>query len=1157
MSRGRIVVVAVFLFGVYRPAWAAPHDPPSAEALEFFKSQIRPLLAARCSQCHGKAPGKGGLLLSSPKGLIAGGDSGPVIVPGKPAESLLISAIRYQNRQLQMPPDGKLPDADIARLERWVQEGGVWVADSPALAAAEQTPSEFTAEQRNFWSFQALREDALPSVRDEAWTQGPIDHFILARLEERGLRASEPADKRVLLRRATFDLTGLPPTRDEIAAFLADNSPTAFAAVVDRLLASPRYGERWGRHWLDVVRYADARDLIQLPAESDFREAWRYRDWVVNSFNRDLPYDQFIKLQLAGDLLQPANPNQIDKEALVATGMLAIADFVPGDVDKAQMIADYVNDQIDVVGRGIMGLTLACARCHDHKFDPISTHDYYALAGIFFSTRLIPGPVAGNTPLIRVPLLSAAELKAVEAQAARDKQQLAALTQAVQVAADREHLAYTGQLVSTQAPGYLVATWDVLHRPAGEERSAVTEAATARKLNEATLARWLKYVADHPHPVLSPFLAASDRMDSESLAQELGRKLSDTAARRQKTHAEDSGEGALAKHELLRFQADDPRLRTNDTQQVSVWPDHGGLSQDAAAVADTPGPTLIADSDPAGSLRFLRFDGHQMLQAPLNVPAVGSLFVVFRLAQQAVPGQRLIGWEDSAIGQHGVGVMLEPSGSLHVIARRNGEKGDVVTTLPHSTIFQLLSVTWGPAGVTVHLNGMAAGNNHSIDAVSSAPDIPALHIGGPGSGASAKFSGDLAELRVYDTQFDEETRARCEATLRRRWFAASDQPACHGDPLEDLYDELLSLRGPFWADQAERIRSLPETACARLALMNQELETLRKKPAPEVPRAVVVQDGGPPGTEHEGFQDAAVYLRGNPATRGPRVPRGFPHLLDGDRQSPIRQGSGRLELANWLTRVDHPLTARVMVNRIWQHHFGEGLVRTSTNFGARGERPSHPELLDFLASRFLASGWSVKSMHRLIMLSSVYQQSSRASRATLLEDPENRLLGRVNRRRLEAEAIRDSLLAVAGRLDPTPGGPGFLDSTIPRRSLYLMSVRTGAKAASFGPLFDGPNCSAIVEQRSQSTVAPQALFLLNDPFVMEMATALADRVVKEIPSLEQEARIERVYQIAIGRPPTTAEVDIARELLDSQPDADAWFGFCHMVLCTNEFIYVD
>ncbi len=1020
--------------------------------------------------------------------------------------------------------------------------------DSPANA--------ITAEERNFWSFLPLGDFAPHAVRNDAWPHSPIDRFILLRLEQRGLTSTEPADKRTLLRRATFDLTGLPPTPRETEDFLADDSPTAFVAVVERLLASPRYGERWGRHWLDVVRYADARDLIQLPAESDFREAWRYRDWVVSAFNRDLPYDQFIKLQLAGDLMQPVDPNQIDTEALVATGMLALADFVPGDVDKEQMIADYVNDQIDVVGRAVMGLTVACARCHDHKFDPISTEDYYALAGIFFSTRLIPSPVAGNTPLVRVPLLSPVELKAVEAQAARDKQRLAELTQAVQVASERERLTYLGQWVAAETPRYLLAAWDYGHL-ASEGRPTVTNFAAAQKLDEAILLRWLKYLAEHPHPALSPQRAASDRAESERLSQELGRELSTIAERRQAMNIENPVARTLMESEVLRFRADDPRIQTNDAGQVALWPDHGGISEDASPVPGTPGPALITSSDNGQSRPVLRFDGQQLLQSPRGVPSCGSLFVVFRPAQNAPAGQRLIGWEDSSIGQHGLGLMLDSPGSLRAIVRRSGASGDVATELPRSTDFQVVSITWGPVGVTVHCNGAAMGTNQAIDAVSSAPEISALRIGGPGSGASAKFCGDLAELRVYGVQLDAAARGACEAELKRRWLGASDQAVCASDPPEDLYDELLSLRGPFWADEAQRSRSLSDDARARLASIEQELDALKKKPAPEIPKAVVVQEGGPSGTEHEGFHDAPVYIRGNPATRGPIVPRGFPRVLAGENQPPIRQGSGRRELADWLTRPVHPLTARVMANRIWQHHFGEGLVRTSTNFGARGERPSHPELLDYLASRLMASGWSVKSMHRLIMLSSTYQQSSRASEATLAADPENRLLGRMIKRRLDAEEIRDNLLAAAGRLDANPGGPGFLDVTIPRRSLYLMSVRTGAKAAEFGPLFDGPNCGTIVEQRSQSTVAPQALFLLNDPFAMNLAAALAQRVAQDVPSLSDLARIDRVYQIAVGRPPTVTEIEIALELLGKQPDAEAWSRYCQVVLCTNEFIYVD
>jgi len=1039
----------------------------------------------------------------------------------------------------------------------------------PATGVARRV-AEFTDDERGFWSFQPVRDVMPPAVRAANWPQSPIDRFILARLEERGLTPCEPADKRTLLRRATFDLTGLPPSPDEIEAFLADESPAAFAKVVDRLLASPHYGERWGRHWLDVVRYADARDLIQLPVESDFREAWRYRDWVVNSFNRDLPYDAFITRQLAGDLLQPSDPAKIDNEALVATGFLAIADFVPGDVDKDLMIADYVNDQIDVVGRALMGLTLGCARCHDHKFDPISTEDYYALAGIFFSTRLVPGPVAGNTPLVRMPLLSPSELKAIEEQAARDKQRLAELPQAIQaltVRTEREFLASLERRIPDETPRYLLAAWEYVHSPSGDDLRALAEFAATRQLDAPTLTRWLGYLKDHPHPLLLPQLAATDRTSSERLGQELGQSLSGTLALRQAAVANDPANHALTDSALLIFRADDRRMITNDAGQVTFWPDRAGIVEDAAPVEDAQTP-LFASAMIHGHIRpVVRFQGQELLQAPRSAPPIGSLFVVFRPSEANVSGQRLVGWEDSSVGQHGVGLIADPKGAVHAVVRRNGANGDVVAPAAATPDFQLLSLTWGPIGVTLHRDGAALGTNRAIDAVSSDPGIAALRIGGPGSGAAGRFCGDLAELRVYSAQLDDAARGRIEAELQARWFGPPRTEDATVDQVADLYDELSSPRGPFWTSEAERARRLPEEVRSQLAAMQAELEALKRKPAMEVPMAVVVQDGGPAGTKHEGFHDAQVYMRGNPANLGPTVPRGFPLVLAGEHQPPIRKGSGRRELAMWLCRPDHPLTARVMVNRIWQHHFGEGLVRTSTNFGFMGESPSHPELLDYLASRFVASDWSVKAMHRLIMSSKVYQQSTRASEAIEAADPENRLLTRMNRRRLESEAIRDSLLSLAGRLDATPGGPGFLNMAVPRRSLYLMSVRTGAKAAEFGPLFDAPDCSAVVERRNVSTVAPQALFLLNDPLVIELAEALAARLARELPAdgdaalndraHNDTARIDRLYQIAVGRPPTPEEVAIGLQLVGNPAAPEAWTRYCHVVLCTNELVYVD
>jgi uncharacterized protein DUF1553/uncharacterized protein DUF1549 len=1012
------------------------------------------------------------------------------------------------------------------------------------------------AEDRDFWSFQPVHSAQPPRVRAVGWSQSPVDQFILARLEKLGLSPSEPADKRTLLRRATFDLTGLPPQPAEIEEFLADESPAAFAKVVDRLLASPLYGQRWGRHWLDVVRYADARDLIQLPAESDFREAWRYRDWVVDAFNSDLPYDDFVTRQLAGDLLQPADSTKIDKEALVATGMLAIADFVPGDVDKDRMIADYVNDQIDVVGRAFLGLTLACVRCHDHKFDPISTEDYYALAGIFFSSRLIPGPVKGNTPLVKVPLLSPSELQAVGAQDARDKAQLAELSKELSTLADNEILAHRERRLIDETPRYLSAAWEFVHPPAGENRSAHGGFAAARQLDTSALARWITYLkANAPHPALAALRDEADHAVRERISRELGKKLSRIAAERRASAAQ-GPRAQTAAAEVFRFRADDRRIVTDEARRVRLWPNRCGIGDDAFPVPGTPSPTLVTTIIRGQARPVVRFSGKELLQAQRSALPIGSLFAVFRADQESVAGQRLFGWEDSSAGQHGIGLMADANGAIYAVLRRNGASGDVAAPAVAGSEFQLVDITWGPAGVAVFRNGKSIGINKGIDSVSPDPAIAALTIGGPGSGSSPRFHGDLAELRVYAIQVDDGARARIEAELKQRWSVAPSEREA-GDPVVDLYEELVSPQGPFRENAAERDKLLSENTCPRLASLRAELEALKKKPPLKIPRAVVVLDGGPPGTKHEGFRDAHVYIRGNPANPGKTVRRGFPKFLAGGNQPPIRNGSGRRELARWLTRPDHPLTARVLVNRVWQHHFGFGLVRTSANFGAMGERPSHPELLDYLAGRFVWSGWSLKSLHRLIMLSSAYQQSTRVSAVALAVDPENRLLSRMNRRRLEAEAIRDSLFAVSARLDATPGGPGNQDVATPRRSLYLMSVRTGAKTTEFGPLFDAPDCSAIVERRNESIVAPQALFLLNDRLMIDLAADLTARISREIPNGIEQDRIGRLYEITLGRLPTPAETEIGLQFLVDQTGADAWRRYCHLIMCTNEFIYVD
>jgi mono/diheme cytochrome c family protein len=788
ISRRRRSLALALLALVLGPGLAVAAGPGPEQA-EFFEREIRPLLAEHCVSCHGGKKTRGGLKLTSRAAILAGGNTRPAAVPGKPDESLLIQAVR-RTGDLKMPPKKKLSDRDVARLVLWIEMGLPW-PETPTVATRTGTDDPFTPEQHRFWSFQPVRVVPPPPVKDRAWPRTEIDRYVLAALEARGLHPAPPADRRTLLRRVTFDLTGLPPTPAEVDAFLADRAPDAYARVVDRLLASPAYGERWGRHWLDVVRYTDSFDARILSGSGnimDIPASYRYRDWVVEALNRDLPYDQFVINQIAGDLLPPPHPGQVNVPGIVATGMLAIGNWGGGDADKDKLLTDIVDDQIDVVCRGFLGLTMACARCHDHKFDPLLTDDYYGLAGIFFSTHILedPGPKTNGPPMLRIPLLTPAQLA---------------------------------------------------HRKEQEARLAVLE--------------------------------------------------------------------KEVKH------------------------------------------------------------------------------------QTAAPGAK-----------------APP-----------------------------------PAG---------------------------------------------------------------------------------------------------------------------LERLNAELADLKKQLATPVPFAHGVQEGGCPKSPQAGIHDVRIHIRGRYDRLGKLVPRHFPRILAGANQPPIAKGSGRLQLARWIASRDNPLTARVLVNRVWQHHFGEGLVRTPGNFGKLGEPPTNPPLLDYLAHLLVERGWSLKALHREILLSAVYRQSSITPEEAVRADPDNRLLGRMNRQRLEAEAIRDSLLAVAGRLDRTLGGKATQDFNTDRRTLYYMTIRSDR--TSFRELFDAADPTAIIDKRTVSTVAPQALFLLNHPFALEQAKALARRILREGP-VDDRGKVERLYVLLFGRPPGDEELRIGLAALahDRRTEAadKAWEEYCQVLLCTNEFIYVD
>jgi hypothetical protein len=808
MLRHAVRLTLVILAVTAQPGEGGAADKDSTAANDFFETDIRPLLVQRCQKCHAEQKPKSGLRLTSRAAVLKGGDTGPAAIAGKPDESLLIQAVR-QDGDLKMPPKGKLTPADIEKLARWVRLGLPWPEARPNQLNPGGAPGEeyqISAEQRRFWSFQPVKVTAPPPVRDEAWCRSPLDRYILAALEARGLRPAPLADKRTLLRRATFDLTGLPPTPAEVEAFQADESPNAFAKVVDRLLNSPHCGERWARHWLDVVRYADSHDarIVNGPGSiMDMTESYHYRDWVVDALNRDLPYDQFIINQIAGDLIPPKEPGDVNIPGIIATGMLAIGNWGGGDADKEKLLTDIADDQVDVVSRAFLGLTVACARCHDHKFDPIPTEDYYSLAGIFFSSHILqdPGPKTNGPPILRIPLVPKAEL----------------------------------------------------------ERRRPLEARVA----------------------------------------------------------------ALEK----------------EIQKTS----------------------------------------HNQLAALAN-----------RLLPQTI-----------------------------------------------------------------------------------------------GTVAAA------------------------------------------------------------WKLEGQR---------ARLLQLQVELDQL-KKSLPPIAYANGVQEGGCPKSPQAGIHDVRIHIRGRYDRLGKLVPRRFLRILAGDHQTAITQGSGRMQLARWIANPANPLTARVMVNRIWQHHFGQGIVRTPGNLGKLGERPTHPELLDYLADQFSRSGWSIKAMHRAIMLSATYQQSSTAAPETLQADPDNRWFGRMNRRRLEAEELRDALLAAAGRLDPTMRGRASQDFMRPRRTLYLMTIRSDR--STFRELFDAADSTAIVDKRGESTVAPQALFLLNHPFALQQAKAVAERVRQGPASVTQDI-IKRLYVLLYGRAPTAQEVEIGQTILDQAGRSEqAWEEYCQVLLCANEFVYVD
>ena len=1131
LSPKKMVPLLALALGLFTLSSLSAHSQiVSSEDSAFFEAKVRPILYDKCFACHGDKLQKGGIRLDSYPELLKDASANKIVVPGDPDKSALIQAIRYSGK-IQMPPEGKLTADSIAILTRWVQRGAAWPNSAPA------TGFNITAAQKQFWSFKPVKTPTVPSVKQKQWVKNPIDAFVLAKLEPLGLKPAPTASKRTLIRRATFDLTGLPPTPQEVNAFLADKSPGAYARIIDRLLASPAYGERWGRHWLDVARYADSADARGLGSEGDISEAWRYRDWVVTALNNDMGYDKFVVNQIAGDLLpSEMDPgSRLNVSGTIATGLLAIGNWGNGDADKEKLVTDIADDQVDIVSRGFMGLTLGCARCHDHKFDPLATKDYYGMAGIFFSSHILPRltPKGQGEVMLRIPL-ETPKLKAERTVAeARVAEAAARLKQLKESAL----LAYARSL-QPQTSNYLIAATDFTAAHATNP----DQFAADRRLDAAVFKRWQSLLRGRDYPLMSS--ATTDASGIKGVY-------------------------------TWRGKPDCPNMLINTTSApISITT----LTVPARSVAVHPGPSngvavewvspiegnvqvtgKVADGDPNGGDGIAWAVDHQ---APLGTDEIASGDFPNGGAQEFTKGKNAAALQS---------IHVSPGDRLQLVVL---PKADYTcdTTIVQFTVAEAgKGRTWD---LTREMMTEPARSNPRADS-----------FGNPGVWRFSDMADIFRDRRLAGNSGKElalflkvnaAAKSHDEIVSAAQRFQSAFVPDSTGSPFLPPGDDVSVLSAPT--------REEIKIADANLTLLKSQVP-------PPAGIANGIQEGGIPDSPTAGIHDVRVHIRGRYDRLGDMVPRHFPVIIAGVNQPAIGNGeSGRLELARWLTSPTHPLTARVIVNRVWQHHFGEGIVRTPSNFGMLGERPTHPELLDWLASVFVQKasgsdagktagcGWSLKKLHRLIMLSSAYQQSSEGDPHTVRTDPDNRLIGRYNRQRLEAEAIRDTLLAVSGSLDSTMGGVASRDFNTLRRTLYVMTIRSDR--SGYAPLFDTADPTSSVDHRVVSTVAPQALFLMNNAFVISQTKVLA-RFTLAQPGLTDPQRIAWLYERLYSRPVTVRETQIGLAYLQKvrgeglrqtalttqkgdmaagkggDRELNAWVDYCSILLCTNELIYVD
>ena len=1084
----------------------------AAADLEFFEKRVRPLLVERCYKCH-SATGekvKGGLLMDSREELLKGGDTGPALVPGNPEKSLLIEAIHYTNEDLKMPPKTRLPASEVADLTAWVKAGAVWPAAAVAKAGPAKGVFDVKKRKQEHWAWAPVPAAVkAPAVTDTRWPAGDVDRFILARLEAKKLQPAAPTDKAALLRRAHFDLTGLPPKPAEVEAFLADTAPQAFAKVVDGLLASPHFGERWARHWLDSVRYGETRGH---EFDHNIPNAYQYRDYVIRALNADVPYDQFLTEHVAGDLVPtPRLTADGANESVLGTGFWFLGEEVHSPVDIRQDECDRLDNRLDTMAKTFLGLTVACARCHDHKFDAISQKDYYGMMGFLVSSSY----------------------------------------RQVRFESIEHHKRVAAQLdgIRTKSQAELPMKFAAAVRP-GVEKMAAQLLAARHQPTDAT-APWVseltKAQADPLHPLhafaVLPAGAGGQAVPSlEAWRKSLERPVfapEDVVVDYTRTPAKHWYQDGFS-FGLRPAQTGEFRIGGNAAQPLP------GFVAEAGAWWDDAWKVLqVAGSEKDVGALAQGERGERTLRTPEFTMKTGRLWYLVKgtgRVYSAVNSHLIIAGPLHGAVTKDLGRETQWRWVEHNLSRYPGHRTHVEFTPTGPGEFAVAMVVQTDPKATKP----APVNSRLATALGAGTDSPEKIAGA----LQGVFLGVLEQLKGQRLAAAPDAE---EAARLADWLAKNIGLFCApNSPERVAFDRALQPLAQQRDEQIAQIKANSKTAPAML----------------------------------DGNGTSEFFLpRGSPKIPGEPVPRRFLEALAGGPQPDYGPGSGRLQLARQMTDPATPFTTRVAVNRVWHHLFGRGLVPTVDNFGVLGQAPSHPELLDHLAARFSRDlAWSRKKLIREIMLSQTYRMASQPTNAQAEQlDPENLLLHRANLRRLEGEAIRDSILAVSGRLNPTAfgksvplhltafmegrgkPGSGPLDGD-GRRSIYIAVRRNFLSPMMLA--FDTPIPFSSISRRNISNVPAQALTLMNDPFIVEQAKLWAKRLA---PSAGRapEPLLREMYLTAFGRPPAPAEIASSTAFLQQQgaahglaPDAAladerVWADLAHVLFNVKEFIFIN